>query len=300
MLKSFWMLFFLSGMSFAGPKPILLPEDFFEKFKSFEPSAGFYAPDLGGYLIASDDTDEEDRPYLFLMNSNGVVEASLKVDGLKKMTDLESISDGENGILYLLSSLGVNKNGVEKPERNWFVEARRSGRNISVVRSIQLRSVLLKALEDLDLPDLEDSLDVESHFVMNGELYLGLKNPQPEGGKALLLKLGSIDKLFKSGQCEKLEVWKTIDFSSLSNEEDLLSDVRVVNGVIYLTSTTEAGTGRFWRLDSASEKLQLLETFDDLKPEGLALSPNGQELLMLFDQGDEDGLFSFVRLPNTR
>ncbi len=138
----------------AGPQPLTIPEEISNEFEFLEPSAAVYLPDLDSFLVASDDTNEADEPFLFLMNRAGEISKEpFALTGLKKMTDMESMSLGADGNLYVLSSLGLNKNGKEKPERNWFVRASRTAKKIEITDKIQLRSLLLEALEDLELPD---------------------------------------------------------------------------------------------------------------------------------------------------
>lgn len=286
-------------VSLLKPQPIRVPEELSEQLKSFEPSAALYVDDLKSFLIANDDTTEEDTPLLFLMDSNGQVSSSpLEIKGIKKMTDIESISQDEKGTLYLLSSQGLNKNGNEKKERNLFVRAEREGQKIQTKNSIYLRPLLLEALEnsgDSTLKKMQknfkNDLDVESHFIRNGELYLGLKEPQPVPGTAVIVKAGNVDALF-SKESLKVCTWKTLDFKSVSGEEDLLSDILPTKEGFLFSTTSEKGPGRLWRYEETNGKLSLLEEFADFNPEGLAFNTPAQKLLVVFDQGEEEGLFT--------
>jgi hypothetical protein len=297
------ILFGLSATALE-PRPISLPEELSEQLKSFEPSAALYLNDLNSFLIASDDTTEDDEPLLFLMDEKGqVADPSLEVKGITKMTDIESISQDQNGTLYLMSSLGLNKNGKNKEERNFFVSASRKGREIQVKDSVVLRPLLLEALEDSSEKELEkieeeleEKMDVESHFVRNGELYVGLKEPQPEPGKAVIVKAGSVENIFSDHEVD-VKVWKTIDFGAVTGEEDLLSDILPIEKGLLLTTTQEEGPGRLWRLDESTGKLTLLEEFEDLHSEGIALQPKTNSLLVVFDEGEDEALFTLRKGP---
>lgn len=283
---------FLSLSAVATPKEISLPSDVEKQLKSFEPSAAMYLEDLDLFLIASDDTTEKDEPMLFLMDADGEVQSpAVKIKGIKKMTDVESISQDDDGTLYIMSSQSLNKNGKDKSERNLLVRAVRKNKKITSSDSVELRPLLTHALGQ----DVEESLDIESHFVREGELYIGLKEPQRSPGSAEILKIGKVDDIF-AGELDVSE-WKTIDFKAVSGEEDLLSDILLVDERFYLTTTQEKGTGRLWQYEEDADELTLLEEFGDLHPEGLAYNPGTNSLLVVFDEGGERALFTHVAAP---
>lgn len=287
------------AMSFSPLQKVQVPERLRKKLKSFEPSAVLYLPDVGRYLLASDDTDKNETPYLFLMKENGEVDESpVLVQGLAQMTDIESLSqDGQD--LYLLSSLGLNKKGANKFSRNLFAKVTRRGNSLVLEKKVELRSLLIDAIKHSNLPefasiitDLESDLDIESHFISRGELYVGLKNPQPRPGQALILNLGSLEVLLNEERIEELSVWRTIDFSSV-RRECLLSDLQLAADDLYLSTTSDRGEpGRLWHLQISTNKLALLHSYDRVKPEGLALRDIDDQLMIVFDQGIETPLFS--------
>lgn len=303
-LKRFATCAFILSIGFHAKASLVsqemtLPESFEKELKSFEPSAAVYLKDLNRFLLASDDTNENDDPLLFQMDQKGHVEgAPIKVKGLKKMTDIESISQDEYGSLYLLSSQSLNKNGKDKSERNLFVRASRTDRTIKAEDAIQLRPMLLEALkkskarEIAELPsDLGKTLDVESHFVRENSLYIGLKEPQPQPGTAVIVKVGDVDNIF-AGEKLQLEVYKAIDFASITGEADLLSDIVPIGNSLFLTTTQEKGPGRFWQYEEATDTLILLKEFR-WHPEGLAFSDDGTKAMIVFDEGLHPARFAF-------
>ncbi len=285
--------------SFDKPSQIQVPSHLLQKLKSFEPSGSLYLEDLDRYLIASDDTTKKNDPWLFLMDSKGVVDESpVVIEGVQKMTDIESISQDENGLLYILGSQSLNKNGKNLKERNLFLRAERIGRNIQVSDAIELRPLLLKALLDsseseilLLRSQLEAGLDIESHFIFSGQLYLGFKNPQTQEGQALIVNMGSVDNLFLHQSLEKITLSKQINFYALSGHPDLLSEILKVGDLLFLTTTSEDSIGRLWSYNLKSEELKIIENYENLRPEAVAYNSFKSELLIFFDQGDEAALF---------
>src|SRR5690606_38263576 len=129
--------------------------------------------------------------------------------------------------------------------RNILVKAERQGRGLQALQSVELRSVLIDAILSSSLPSLElikknlvTDLDIEAHFIQNGEIYVGLKNPQPSPGKALILNLGRVDNLLNQYRIEKLEIWREIDFSAVISQEALLSDMQKTNDELILSTTS--------------------------------------------------------------
>lgn len=298
-MKVLIAILFFSLNSLAQISEIKVPTGLSEKLKSFETSSGVYLADLDRYLVSSDDTTKKDDPWLFLMDRKGNVEENpVVIKGLEKMTDIESISQDESGTLYILGSQGLNKNGKDKVERNLFVKAHRADRIIQALDVIQLRPLLLKALlesSDYILSNMknqfEQSLDVESHFVLDEKLYIGLKDPQPKGGYALILDLGSIDKIFRTKQISDLKVVVHLPFSGISANADLLSDMLFFPDHLILTTTSENNQGRLWKYEFGTKEMTILEEYDGYRPEGVAYNQVTQELLILFDQGEEASLF---------
>ncbi len=275
-------------------KSINVPKKLRKKLKSFEPSSGIFLPEENKYLVAIDDTTKKDDPWLFFMDENGEVESEpVKIEGLKKMTDMESISQDESGFIYILSSQGLNKSGKEKIERNLFVKAQwNSSHSLEAQEVLELRPILLEALMASRDPILkkmrsqyEELLDIESHFIQNGEVYIGLKEPQFEQSKAVILKLGSVKDVF-AGNID-LSLWQVLDLRTDQAERVLLSELAWAADQLWATSTTDEGLGSLWSYDG---KRITLEAEFDARSEGLAISEKGA--MLLFDQGnDGDGLF---------
>lgn len=287
------------ALAFSGLSKVQVPEKLMKKLKTFEPSSALYLPDLNRYVLSSDDTDKNETPYLFLMDDRGQVdETPLRVQGLPQMTDIESMTQDRQGNMYLLSSLSINKNGANKFSRNLFTKVSRQGSGLIFREKVELRSLLIQAIKNSDIPDLQaiqnqvdQALDIESHFISNGQLYVGLKNPQPRPNEALILNLGSLEVLLNEQRIEDLSLWKTVNFG-VAGTECLLSDLQLSDDEIYLSTTSDRGEpGYLWHLQISTDTLSRVEAYDRVKPEGLALRAKDNKLMIVFDQGLEPALF---------
>lgn len=285
-------------------KDITIPESIAQTFDTFEPSAAAYLSDLNLFLVASDDTDDKDRPFLFLMDFSGRLDPKpILARGLDKMTDIESMFLADDGTLYLLSSQSLNKKGKEKPERNIMARATRRSRVITVTDSIDLRTILVKALQESTEPVLSemaglyfDELDIEASFVSEGKLFVGLKNPQPQSGKAVILDLGRVDSLF-SDKSINPRLFRTIDFAKLSKRPSLLSDMVRVEDHLFITTTLEdSSEGHVWKYEIRTGQLTLLESVQSAKPEAFAPYVLGKSAILLFDNGEETAQFATMTI----
>ncbi len=303
----FCLTFFSVWLALGAPRtsevsPVQVPEKLLSKMKSFEPSGAIYLADLDRFLVASDDTTKKDDPWLFLMDAKGNVEANpIKIQGVSEMTDMESISHGENGILYILGSQGLNKSGKDLVERNLFVKAQRNGRQIQALQVIELRPLLLEALNKSKIPEIkelkdqfEELLDIESHFIQNGNLFVGLKEPQVNGGKAMVLNVGSVDFLFQNERLQGIQRGLNFNFAEVSNHADLLSEMLPFGDKLILTTTSEELEGRVWSYDIKTGALKILKEFKNLRPEAITYDTKNKAFFIFFDEGEEQPLFQRV------
>jgi|GEM_PF-6086577 len=281
-----------------SPHEIEVPKKLRKKLKSFEPSAAVFLPGSGNYLLASDDTTEEDTAMVFLMDDNGRVSKDpVYFDGLDTMTDIESLS-ADDGWVYALSSLSRNKKGKVLEERNLFARGRYGKGRLAEVESVELRSLLLRSLASAADPRLQKMksrydtlLETEASLVREGRLIIGLKDPQPRAGTAYVLDLGDVNSIFQ-GKGPEVNVAMQLEFGG----EHKLSDM-IIDGKRFLFATTlESGGGSIWSYEPSIEKLVELRQFSGVQPEGVAMNDKTGDLLMVFDQGDENALFTKERL----
>jgi hypothetical protein len=297
-MQSMIMFVFLALLA---PQEINVPKKLKKQLKSFEPSASLYLPLTNNYLVAIDDTTEDDTAMLFLMDKEGNVDQTpVTISGLTTMTDIESISS-ENGYIYAMSSQSRNKKGKVLKERNLFVRGKLKGHVLEDTTVIELRGELLKALSgatDVRLSNMQLSFDklieIESSYVKNGLLYVGLKDSQPKAGAGVILELGSVSTIFSSGKLDAkaIKVAAVLDFANAGGTEEKISDLLLnSDGTLLVTATLEDGGGSIWSFDGT--ELKHLTSYQTEKPEGIAHSANG-DLLVVFDQGDEAALFTYL------
>ncbi len=290
------LFLFMSLTATAGAfESVEVPEALRGAIKSFEASSVVYLPEDDLYLVSSDDTTKEDEALLFWMKDNAVFPEPAKVLGVSKMTDIESISrDGDE--FYFLSSMGVNKSNKSQVQRNLLVSAKREGMNFRALKQVDLRRKILDGLSGMEFRfaggNLEELLDVESHFFLNGDFYVGLKAPLTVDAKSVILRLGSASDIF-SKNLLKIEIWREISFQMVSMEADHLSEIRIFDNVLWLTTTQESGIGRFWKYDLQSQGLELQAEFSRYHPEGLDWDSQKKQFVLVFDEKSKGSFVHF-------
>lgn len=281
------------------PSEINVPKKLKKKLKSFEPSAALALGTGEGYLIASDDTTENDDAMLFLMDAEGNVNKEpVIISGVEKMTDIESLSSDGDWI-YAMGSQSRNKSGKEKEERNLFVRGKLVDGDLAETEIIELRSQLLRALPKVAAlssvkAKLNQKLEIEASFVKEGRLFVGLKDPQPRPGTGLLLELGDAHALFSGEnlQAANVRVAAELDFSANGGSLEKISDIVPTGDKLLIAATLEEGGGSIWTLEHG--KLQRRAEFPDHQPEGVAPGVSN-ETLVVFDQGEDAALFGHAR-----
>lgn len=272
------------------------------QIKSFEPSAIQFLSATGNYLVAIDDTTKDDAPMLFLMDKNGNVDQEpVVIEGLKKMTDIESLSQ-ENGYIYAMSSQSRNKSGKVLKERNLFVCGKLNGHILGQTKSIELRPELLKALSAVTDPRISSMrasfdrlIEIEASYVKNGLVYVGLKDSQTKPGVGLVLEIGKAEEIFAQGKVDpaQIKVSAELDFAKSGGGEEKISDISLQkDGSLLVTATLEDGGGSIWTYDG--KNLQNVMSYQNEKPEGITFSDDGK-VIVVFDQGDDAPLYTYIR-----
>jgi hypothetical protein len=299
----FLSLFFVASTSYANePLAIQVPAKLMQTLKSFEPSAIQFLSSTGNYLVAIDDTTEEDAPLLFLMDTNGNVDKTpVVIEGLSKMTDMESLSQ-ENGYVYVMSSQSRNKKGKILKERNLFVRGKLTGHILGETTVIELRAELIKALSAVSDPRISSMqatfdklIEIESHYIKNGVVYVGLKDSQSRPGVGLVLEIGKADAIFTQGKLDPAQIrFSTeLDFAKSGGTEEKISDISLQkDGSLLVTATLENGGGSVWNYDG--QNLRLIMSYESEKPEGITFSDDGK-VVVVFDQGNAAPLYTILK-----
>jgi multidrug efflux pump subunit AcrA (membrane-fusion protein) len=309
-----------SSPSRPEPRLMTIPESLARRTR-FEPSGILAQPGESRYLIVSDDTGIKDgpddgRPWLFSMDRSGAVGATpVPIEGVGSIDDLESITAGDAGEIYVLSSQSYSRRGRRKPARSALLRLRASAGRIVVDGEVHLAEMLDLAPERaaaLGLVNGTRSLDIEGMTFHDGALYLGVKAPLDAHGDAMIWKIASPGALFDAaGRGSKMpEASGMVAWGHARVDVDV--DGKTVPGgisellftgadslVITSTpSTAEGAAGALWHVDHATGgglTPKLVERFPGRKPEGLAKSLVPGHLMVVFDAGSATP--SFLEMP---
>ena len=283
----------------------------------FEPSGLIWVPRLARYVVVSDDTGHKGRnkhvPWLFLMSMKGRVDPKpLALNGVEKVNDLESIAQGADSALYVLSSQSYSKKGKRKGSRQLFARLEPWGLSYRRYGSVRLAELLDAAgsetLSRLGISDTRE-LDIEGMTAYAGGLLLGLKSPLSADGKAIIWQMKHPARLVASGRLSEagLGMWGKVKLSVKADGRQVpggISELLALpDGSLVVASTASninptSQDGTLWRVSRTEEgplNQRLVRTFPGQKPEGLALSPRAGRLTIAFDAGPS--IPSWVEIP---
>jgi len=258
---------------------------------------------MNGYFMIGDES-RNGITELYRVNEDGNIEERLAINfpdnKAHKIDDLESISRDEKYI-YIAASLSHNSSSKLKNKRKKVFRLELVGNALEFRGSIDLywhleffakhakdentRQFLSKALN-------EKSIDIESHIVMNGDLYLGFKSPFNDNGESVVLKLNKINSAF-DGNNTSANIWKTFNlYDGLNKNESRLSDMIVVDDKIFMLSVSADREGDeaisyLWVFDFNKDELKNHVIFNGLKAEGIAPKNfENNKYLIAFDEGN--------------
>lgn len=280
----------------AGEKSGFVPID----KKGLEASGILYLRDAGKYLVVSDDTPD-DSPVLYLVNSKGEVTDEAVIEGAGKIRDIESVTEGENGTVYIASSSGVNKKGETRKNGTRLVSFKRDKTDFSMTGSMDLYSGLKACAEkstgeswaDFVLNGMaSSSIDIEGMSCRNGSILLGFKAPFMDG-QSVILGIRDIDSVIQSGSIrpEQVFIWRKISLGCEDGSvQERISDLCYAGDTLYLTGTSEerdadGRSGSLWRLDDATGTVTRLMIFNGRAPEGICAAEDNNNLAVCFDGG---------------
>jgi hypothetical protein len=270
---------------------------------SFEPSGAVYIKDLKKFLVASDDTDKDHAPILFLLGPGGAVDSQVvKIDGLSEIHDVESVLQDDSGTLYLLSSQSANKKGENTRSRDLLIRVKRSGVKFTATGNVELRPLILAAAsasKDADLSairdDLKSDLEIEAAYLDKDHLKVGLKKPLLKDRSSLVLDLGPIAKLMNSKTIAAADfrVDEKISFPAAKEKKTRISDMaKIGNKLIIATISKKPGhVGRLWAMNMTTKALEKIGEYPNHSPEAVAYDADAKELMVLFDEKDEPALY---------
>jgi hypothetical protein len=290
-----------------APTPLHVPEALRRRVSRVEASGLAWAPVLDRYLVAIDDTidgDDRDRraPFLVTLDRQGRFdEAPLEIAGLDHLDDAESICAAGPDRFFLLTSHSPNRKGRVRASRRQLVDLRLERGKLRAAARVDL------AAGDGGLPALlaragvptPHGIDAEAIAFHGGALHVGLKAPLDGRGAALLVRLGDPARVFSAGALPTalatIARRVRLPGGPMGTVGEGLSDVVFRDdGGLFATANAPKdgvadGGGALWSLPAdAHAAPTLLARFPGLKPEGLARTPDGPALVVLFDRGDAE------------
>ncbi|HWU89319.1 MAG TPA: HlyD family efflux transporter periplasmic adaptor subunit [Kofleriaceae bacterium] len=271
-----------------------------------EASGLVWIPSRDRYLVVSDETGTGDRhpPWLFEMSARGVLDPEpLVVENVSMLDDIESIADDGKGGLWLLASQSRSEKGKRPPARELLAHLVPEGAGYRADRQVQLASSLAASGVAARLGVDLDRLDIEGMAYRAGALYLGLKAPLDAQGRATIWKIAAPDKLLDGDAAGAgIAVWSTVALPVTVDGKPVpggIADLVFVSDTTLAVGATAPGAhhqdGAVYVI--ANGRATRLQSFRDLKPEGVALSATAGQLVIVFDRGRDVPLWTELALP---
>ncbi|MGL1930156.1 MAG: DUF3616 domain-containing protein [Desulfotalea sp.] len=170
----------------------------------YEPSGVTYLAD-GRVIIVEDEGAKPLRVFSFITNNGELALSSEAVKGGEiKVDDLEGVTEGKNGEVFLITSHSTSKKGKRKKIREQIIKLTIDPKQISNIQTFaHLRPLIQKHLKDsLKMKDHElEEINIEGMtFDASKEILLiGLRSPI-NNNEALVLSLLNPYDLFRKNQ----------------------------------------------------------------------------------------------------
>jgi multidrug resistance efflux pump len=286
----------------TGPQPLNVPASLLQRTR-FEPSGALWLPELGRYLVVSDDTGLKDganehAPWVFLVSAEGQVDPKPLVlsgfeaaAGRSTVTDLESLTRAPDGTIWLLCSQSQSRKKKRKKKRQLLIHARLDGSRLRTLGAAPLFHAFKHLPADARTRlGFDARLDIEAMTWADGALLLGLKSPQDDQGRARLLRLDRPERLLAGDVSPTGAQLSLVGSVALptgpGGEPGGFADLFLSGGHLMATSTLtsdDAARGCAWRIPwpltgAAAERLRC---WPGLKPETITQGPTG--LVVFFD-----------------
>jgi hypothetical protein len=298
----------------AAPTRITVPPALQARSRTIEPSGVVWAKTLDRYLVVSDDTGDagnHHQPWLLAMTRGGAFdEAPVPIEGVAEINDGESICAGPDGVFFLVTSHSPNKRGHDAAPRRMLLLLELAGRVLRVAGRVDLTTAHAadggsSLLGIAGLPE-DGRLDIEAVTFRDGALLIGLKSPLTARGGAVVLRLAAPVAALRAGKLPPGAVTRLWELPLA------VTDRRVPQGVADLTSLPDGsmvvvanspkgreadGGGALYHFTPDKGAPRLLQRFEGLHPEGVTLSADGKELVLVFDTNAEPPLWMRWPLP---
>lgn len=276
-------------------RPVTVPAELLALTSPPELSGAAWSEAHHGYLVVSDDTglEEKHEAMVFVLDAEkrALLPTPVKVKGLDKLNDAEAITPGPDGTFFIVTSHSPNAKGKTPKTRRQLVHVGVQGGGLKMLGHCDLtRSEGSEPFLRAVGLDPKGALDIEGAAFREGALFLGLKSPRTNEGKAVVVKLENPLQVVR-GAPPKLSRFAEFDLCDGRPEHCLgISDLLFLDdGGLLLAANApkgEASSGGALFLVGApvsKGKAKTLFRFEGHKPEGLAWSPDKQQVLVVFD-----------------
>ena len=327
-----------SATATTAPQPLVIPASL-SALTRFEPSGWIWIPERQRYLLVSDDTghdhSNDHAPWVFGVSATGEVDAQPWVlKQCPEISDLESVTRSSDGAIWLLASQSVSRKGNRNNPRTWLMRAELRGDNLVVTAHRSLASALAlmqpQHLEKLGVgrrdphyrkgaQGFDKNLDLEGIAADGLDLLLALKRPLDGTGQALIWRLKDAKRFMATGrlQPDEIEVWARIALSAGPTAAPMAAGVadllRLPDGRWAILATalgdgdegnTAVGLHSALFLAEASPNHGRLsgtlhQRFAGVHAEGIALSADGKQLAVVFDESDLPPRWLQLPLPQS-
>jgi hypothetical protein len=316
-----WFVFaLLAGQAPAtapSVRPVVVPAELGTVTSNPELSGIVWSKRRNRYLVVTDDAglredDTAHRPLLLGMTDKGVLDPlPIAIRGVQRINDPESICAGPDGTYFLVTSHSPNRANKTSHSRRQLLQLRDDGDALEVVGRLDLTQVkgTRSLLSLVGLPD-DGRLDIEAVAFHDAALFIGFKSPLMESGAAVVARLASPVEAMRRGSIRSEDVTRFVaallclDTGKQKVCEGISDMLFLPDGSLMLSANAPKGGpkdhgGALWHLPSPSDKRApvLLRRFPDLKPEGLAYSPSGRSVAVVFDCDQDVPKWAEVPLP---
>ncbi len=275
-----------------GARPIV-SKVFGLEDSAIEASGVVVVPTTKELLVVNDEAGNLD-PHLLTLNQRGEITRVHRISDNVKIDDIESISS-YGKYVYVSASLSHNKNGKHKAERCQLFKLEFDNNAFIVRARLNLCDVLAqlaKHSEDRGASQFliralaRKAIDVESHFLSKGKLYLGFKTPLDNHGDSVILQIDDLDGLF-AGKPPQGRIWQRLSLLDPQNGVPAhLSDMRLEGDQLLLLGVSRNQghpNSYLWRYDLSRSKLHVIKSFPDLKAEGVSARMSDGRRALVFD-----------------
>ncbi|HEY4177135.1 MAG TPA: efflux RND transporter periplasmic adaptor subunit [Kofleriaceae bacterium] len=292
--------------------PLVVP-DALAAVTPVEASGIVWAPALERYIVVSDETgtDESHPPWLLTMNSHGVFDPTpLVVRDCKGFDDAESIALDDHGGLFILASQSYSEHGKRPELREMLIHAVPEQGGYRAEAQIAFASLLDAAPDLRTTLGIADTsqLDIEGMAWRNGALYIGLKAPLDDKGRAMIWRVGDPAKLLARDLAgAQMTRWASVALPIETATTTLqggiadllfLDDTHVVVGATPSSgSAKHAGGVVFAATVPGDATATILHAFPGERPEGITRGSDPSHLVVVFDRGRGAPMWSIVEAP---